>query len=88
MALISLGNNRVYAASCWKGTCIIKQDDTLLHIAKEMEKSTQAIAGGEILEQPQIVKEMEKSTQAMAESEILEQPQNVKEMEKIDTGNG
>jgi len=55
ISLLSWGNSTV-AVSCWKGACIIKQDDTLLQIAKEMEKSTLPITEGEQLEQSSEVK--------------------------------
>lgn len=55
ISLLSLGQT-VQAVSCWKGACIVKQDDTLLQIATEMEKSTKAIAEGKRLEQPSDIK--------------------------------
>jgi LysM repeat protein len=56
MSLLSLGNNTLQAVSCWKGACIVKQDDTLLQIAQEMEESAQAVAEGKRLEPPQELK--------------------------------
>jgi len=44
MGICSVTSNTAQAISCWKGVCIVEQNDTLQQIAKEMEISAQAAA--------------------------------------------